>query len=51
MCARKPCRTSEYGSNYFVAVVNEDLRQMIKSGQLVATTDYARIADVDAVAT
>ncbi len=38
------------GINYIGDVVNEDLSQMIKSGQLVATTDYARIADVDAVA-
>lgn len=38
------------GINYIGDVVNEDLSQMIKSGQLVATTDYARIAEVDAVA-
>ncbi|MBE4907081.1 nucleotide sugar dehydrogenase [Bacillus luteolus] len=38
------------GINYIGDVVNEDLSQMIKSGQLIATTDYARIADVDAVA-
>ncbi|MBS4190229.1 nucleotide sugar dehydrogenase [Bacillus sp. FJAT-49705] len=38
------------GVNYIGDVVDQDLADMIKSGQLVATTDYARIAEVDAVA-
>lgn len=38
------------GKNYIGDVVDTDLDEMVKSGQLVATTDYARIADVDAVA-
>lgn len=38
------------GVNYIGDVVDDDLSEMIKSGRLVATTDYARIADVDAVA-
>ncbi|WML46112.1 nucleotide sugar dehydrogenase [Neobacillus sp. PS3-40] len=38
------------GINYIGDVVDQDLVDMIKSGQLIATTDYARIQDVDAVA-
>ncbi|MBP2241954.1 UDP-N-acetyl-D-glucosamine dehydrogenase [Cytobacillus eiseniae] len=38
------------GINYIGDVVDQDLADMIKSGQLVATTDYARIQEVDAVA-
>jgi UDP-N-acetyl-D-glucosamine dehydrogenase len=38
------------GQNYIGDVVDADLAEMIKSGKLVATTDYARIKDVDAVA-
>ncbi|MEH7482342.1 nucleotide sugar dehydrogenase [Neobacillus drentensis] len=38
------------GINYIGDVVDQDLVDMIKTGQLVATTDYARIQDVDAVA-
>ncbi|QED49630.1 nucleotide sugar dehydrogenase [Cytobacillus dafuensis] len=38
------------GINYIGDVVDQDLADMIKSGHLVATTDYARIAEVDAVA-
>ena len=38
------------GNNYIGDVVDADLAEMIKSGLLVATTDYARIAEVDAVA-
>jgi UDP-N-acetyl-D-glucosamine dehydrogenase len=38
------------GINYIGDVVDQDLVDMIKSGQLQATTDYARIQDVDAVA-
>lgn len=36
--------------NYIGDVVNEDLEEIIKSGMLEATTDYARITEVDAVA-
>ncbi len=38
------------GINYIGDVVDQDLADMIKSGQLVATTDYARIQEVDAAA-
>ncbi|MBY0123498.1 nucleotide sugar dehydrogenase [Bacillus sp. S/N-304-OC-R1] len=38
------------GINYIGDVVDQDLADMIKSGHLVATTDYARIQEVDAVA-
>ncbi|WP_064091876.1 nucleotide sugar dehydrogenase [Rossellomorea aquimaris] len=38
------------GINYIGDVVNEDLAEMVKSGHIEATTDYARIKDVDAVA-
>lgn len=38
------------GINYIGDVVDQDLADMIKEGQLVATTDYARIQEVDAVA-
>jgi UDP-N-acetyl-D-glucosamine dehydrogenase len=38
------------GINYIGDVVDEDLHKMVKKGYLKATTDYARIAEVDAVA-
>ncbi len=38
------------GINYIGDVVDQELADMIKDGRLVATTDYARIAEVDAVA-
>lgn len=38
------------GVNYIGDVVDEDLNEMIKSGRLEATTDYAKIREVDAVA-
>ncbi|MFT4414438.1 nucleotide sugar dehydrogenase [Fredinandcohnia humi] len=38
------------GINYIGDVVDEELAEIVKSGQFVATTDYARIAEVDAVA-
>ncbi|MGG2953743.1 nucleotide sugar dehydrogenase [Geobacillus stearothermophilus] len=38
------------GINYIGDVVDEDLHEMVKQGRLMATTDYARIAEVDAVA-
>lgn len=38
------------GINYIGDVVDQDLQDMIKQGKLEATTDYARITDVDAVA-
>ncbi len=38
------------GINYIGDVVDQDLADMIKSGQLVATTDYALIQEVDAAA-
>lgn len=36
--------------NYIGDVVDKDLDEMVKSGQLTATTDYQRISEVDAVA-
>jgi UDP-N-acetyl-D-glucosamine dehydrogenase len=36
--------------NYIGDVVNEDLEEIVNSGLLEATTDYARITEVDAVA-
>lgn len=38
------------GINYIGDVVNEELDQIVRDGMLEATTDYARIKDVDAVA-
>ena len=38
------------GINYIGDVVDQDLADMIKDGHLQATTDYARIQEVDAVA-
>ena len=38
------------GINYIGDVINEELETIVKSGNLMATTDYARIADVDCVA-
>lgn len=38
------------GINYIGDVVDQELADMIKDGRLVATTDYARIQEVDAVA-
>lgn len=38
------------GINYIGDVVDQDLADMIKQGMLVATTDYAKIQEVDAVA-
>ncbi|RDU37574.1 UDP-N-acetyl-D-glucosamine dehydrogenase [Neobacillus piezotolerans] len=38
------------GINYIGDVVDAELKEMIESGQLVATTDYARIQEVDAAA-
>ncbi|RHW37266.1 nucleotide sugar dehydrogenase [Neobacillus notoginsengisoli] len=38
------------GINYIGDVVDKDLKDMIDSGMLVATTDYARIKEVDAAA-
>lgn len=38
------------GINYIGDVVEEELAEYVEKKQLVATTDYSRIADVDAVA-
>jgi UDP-N-acetyl-D-glucosamine dehydrogenase len=38
------------GINYIGDVVDEDLNEMVEKGMLTATTDYARIQEVDAVA-
>ncbi|WML46682.1 nucleotide sugar dehydrogenase [Neobacillus sp. PS3-34] len=38
------------GINYIGDVVDQDLANMVKKGQFIATTDYALMKDVDAVA-
>ncbi len=38
------------GKNYIGDVVNEDLEQIVKSGLLSATTDFAQVASADCVA-
>lgn len=38
------------GINYIGDVVDEELADLVKAGKLVATTDFSRIKDVDAVA-
>jgi UDP-N-acetyl-D-glucosamine dehydrogenase len=38
------------GINYIGDVVDEELADLVKSGKLIATTDYSRIQNVDAVA-
>ncbi len=38
------------GENYIGDVVNEDLKQIVKSGMLSATTDFSFIKDVDFIA-
>ena len=37
------------GKNYIGDVVNEDLEELVKSGLLSATTDFAQVASADAV--
>lgn len=44
------CDMVNQGINYIGDVLNEDLQEMVNSKSLVATTDYAQIKDVDAVA-
>ncbi|MCG1021566.1 nucleotide sugar dehydrogenase [Sutcliffiella horikoshii] len=38
------------GVNYIGDVVDEELKELVQSGKLIATTDYSKIEDVDAVA-
>ncbi|SEM65610.1 UDP-N-acetyl-D-glucosamine dehydrogenase [Mesobacillus persicus] len=38
------------GINYIGDVVDEELKSIVKEGKLVATTDYSKIEEVDAVA-
>ena len=38
------------GVNYIGDVVDEELKQLVESGQMSATTDYSLIREVDAVA-
>jgi UDP-N-acetyl-D-glucosamine dehydrogenase len=38
------------GINYIGDVVDEELVDLVKSGKLIASTDYSHIKDVDAVA-
>lgn len=38
------------GHNYIGDVVDQDLKNLTSSGKLVATTDYSKISEVDAVA-
>lgn len=37
------------GENYIGDVVNEDLAEIVKSGLLIATTDFAQVANADCV--
>ena len=37
------------GINYIGDIVDEELSDMVKTGMMEATTDYARIQEVDAV--
>ncbi len=37
------------GHNYILDVVNEELQQVVESGQLVATVDFQRLRDCDVV--
>lgn len=37
------------GDNYIGDVINEDLEEIVKSGLLVATTDFAQVASADCV--
>lgn len=37
------------GNNYIGDVVNEDLEEIVKSGQLSATTDFSQVASADCV--
>lgn len=38
------------GINYIGDVVDEELKELVKNGYITATTDYSKIAEVDAVA-
>ncbi|SFX23624.1 UDP-N-acetyl-D-glucosamine dehydrogenase [Thermoactinomyces sp. DSM 45891] len=38
------------GINYIGDVVDEELKELVASGKIMATTDYSKIAEVDAVA-
>lgn len=38
------------GQNYIGDVVDKELEQLVKEGRIFATTDYSKIAEVDAVA-
>ncbi|MDF2608128.1 MAG: wbpA [Bacillales bacterium] len=44
------CDQVNQGINYIGDVVNEELAQLTKEGRIFATTDYAMIQEVDAVA-
>lgn len=37
------------GINYIGDVVDEELKELVSKGKIIATTDYSRIAEVDAV--
>lgn len=43
------CELVNQGVNYIGDVVDEDLHQIVVNGYLQATTDYSKIAEVDAV--
>jgi UDP-N-acetyl-D-glucosamine dehydrogenase len=44
------CDMVNQGKNYIGDVVDEELADIVKNGMLVATTDYSKITEVDAVA-
>lgn len=47
---QKRCDMVNKGHNYIGDVVDEELAELVKEGRLYATTDYSKIAEVDAVA-
>ena len=47
---QKRCDMVNEGHNYIGDVVDEELADLVKRGMIFATTDYSKIAEVDAVA-
>ncbi|KRQ87428.1 UDP-N-acetyl-D-glucosamine 6-dehydrogenase [Caloramator mitchellensis] len=47
---QKRCDMVNQGHNYIGDVVDEELADLVKRGMIFATTDYSKIAEVDAVA-
>lgn len=47
---QKRCDMVNEGKNYIGDVVDEELKDLVREGRIFATTDYSKIAEVDAVA-